>query len=78
MVINMKTQFKVSGIHCQGCISLIKLVLEENGFTDINLDVKTGLGSAVSDVTGAGEAKSKITDAFKEIPDYKVSGIEEA
>lgn len=44
----MKTiQFKVDGMHCNSCVSLITMELSDvSGITGVDIDLKTGLGSA--------------------------------
>ncbi|MBN1299518.1 MAG: hypothetical protein JW997_07520 [Actinobacteria bacterium] len=74
----MKIKFKITGMHCQGCANLIKLNMEEYGFTDINTDIASGNTTAVTERKNIGDAKSDLESAFAEMPDYTFSDIDKA
>jgi len=60
----MKIKFKIQGIHCMGCVNLIKLTMEEHGFTDIEIDQLSGIGQAQSAKNNLDEAKKDMESAF--------------
>jgi copper chaperone CopZ len=72
----MKIKFKIQGIHCKGCVNIIKLTMEEHGFTDIDIDQISGIGQAQSVKNNLGEAKKDLESAFAELGDYSVTLID--
>lgn len=49
--------FKVDGMHCNSCVTLITMELAEvAGVTGVMVDLKTGLGSATLTASSAGES----------------------
>jgi copper chaperone CopZ len=66
----MKIKFKIQGIHCMGCVNLIKLTMEEHGFTDVDIDQISGSGQAQSVRNNLGEAAKDLESAFSELGDY--------
>lgn len=50
-------QFKVEGMHCNSCVTLITMELGDlEGVTGVMVDLKTGLGSATLTNDALGEA----------------------
>ena len=39
-------KFKVKGIHCKGCETLIKDILEDEGLKNVSIEPKTGVVEA--------------------------------
>ena len=72
----MKIRFKIQGIHCDGCVNLIGLTLEDYGFKNIEIDKVTNTGTAQTDKPILDEAISDVKKAFVEMPKYTVSDIE--
>lgn len=54
----MKTiQFKVEGMHCNSCVTLITMELSNiTGVTGVMVDLKTGLGSVTLTENTVGES----------------------
>jgi copper chaperone CopZ len=73
----MTVEFKIQGIHCQGCVSLIKLTLEDYGFRDVNVDIPSGIASVETDEANLKDAEALIGKAFKEMTRYGFSDIME-
>ena len=72
----MKIRFKIQGIHCDGCVNLIKLTMEDYGFKDIEIDKVTNTATALTDKTALDEVTSDVKKAFEEMSKYTVSDIE--
>lgn len=49
--------FKVEGMHCNSCVTLITMELADvEGVTGVTVDLKTGLGSATLTESSVGES----------------------
>lgn len=73
----MKIEFKIQGIHCMGCVNLIKLTLEEYGFKDVEIDRAGATGVVQTDEHTFDEAKKDINSAFAEMEEYSVNDIKQ-
>jgi len=71
----MKIEFKIQGMHCMGCVNLIKLTLEEYGFTDVEIERAEATGVVQTDKHTFDEAKKDINAAFAEMEKYSVNDI---
>jgi|GEM_PF-1670354 copper chaperone CopZ len=72
----MDIKFKIRGMHCKGCANLIMLTMEDHGFSNIKIDAESGAGSVATDLTDISQAEKTLVEAFKELPDYELYGIE--
>ncbi|MBM3700382.1 MAG: hypothetical protein FJW68_05640 [Actinobacteria bacterium] len=73
----MKIKFKIQGIHCKGCLNLIKLTLEEYGFTDVDIDIAEATGIVHDNERTFDEAKKDINTAFAEMEKCTVADIKQ-
>jgi copper chaperone CopZ len=72
----MKYQIEISGMHCTGCSSLIKMALEDEGLTDVNVDIKTGIAVFDSTLNDKSETKEVLDKVFTDLPGYSYSNIQ--
>jgi copper chaperone CopZ len=72
----MEYQIEISGMHCTGCSSLIKMSLEDAGLTDVNVDIKTN--SAIFDSSLEDESKIKevLDKVFADLQGYSYTNIQ--
>ena len=68
----MKIKFKIQGIHYAGCVNLIKLTMEEHGFTDVDIDQLSGRGQAQALQKNLDEAKKDLESAISELGGYSI------
>ena len=71
----MKYQIEIKGMHCTGCSTLIQMSLEDEGFKNTVVDIKTNIAvfeSSLSDVTKVEEILNKV---FAGLPDYSYKNI---
>jgi copper chaperone CopZ len=70
MVIKMIAEFKVTGMHCNSCLSLIKMSVQElEGIADVSGDQDKGIVKVVFD-----EKTASVKDIVKKVEQegYKV------
>ncbi len=72
----MKYQINIEGMHCTGCVGLIKMTLEDD-FTNVEVNLKEGKAEFESDLE-QNEVESKLVKAFKEFNQYKFGNLVEA
>lgn len=70
----MKYSFTINGMHCQGCVSLIKMTLEDAGFKEVSINLASRTGSIVSK-NNLELLNTKLKESFKEIPAYTYSNL---
>lgn len=69
----MKYQLNIEGMHCQGCASLIKMSLEDEGLQDVKIDLQSQTGTfadGFADESRSDETKVKIERTFAGLPGY--------
>lgn len=65
----MKYKIIIQGMHCNGCKSLLTMLLEERGFTDVLIDIDENSGRFVSNEDET-KIKELLDAAFKESENY--------
>lgn len=70
----MKYQINIEGMHCTGCVSLIKMTLEDD-FTNVEVNLKEGKAEfeSILEIT---DVESKLSKAFEEFNQYKYSSLQ--
>ena len=71
----MKYQIEITGMHCMGCSNLIKMSLEEEGFSDSDVDIKTNLASFESSLRDKEEVKEVLDRIFSGLSGYFYKNI---
>jgi len=71
----MKYQIEITGMHCMGCSNLIKMSLEEEGFSNSDVDIKTNLATFESSLSDAGEVKEVLDKIFSGLSGYSYKNI---
>jgi copper chaperone CopZ len=56
----MKYQIEIKGMHCTGCSSLIKMTLEDEGLTNVNVDIKTNTATFESSLNEPSKVKEAL------------------
>ncbi len=72
----MKYQIEITGMHCLGCSNLIKMSLEEEGLTGVNVDLNTNsvtFESSLNDISGV---KQILDEVFSHLPTYSYKNIQ--
>jgi uncharacterized protein (DUF1697 family) len=72
----MKFQTDIIGMHCSACGSLIIMTMEEAGFSNINVDIKTGKLVFESNNPDDKQVKSKLENVFKELIKYSFQNFQ--
>ena len=72
----MKYQIEISGMHCTGCSSLIKMSLEDEGLTDVNVDIKTNSAIFNSSLNDKSKIKEVLDKVFADLQGYSYSNIQ--
>ncbi|HEY5500745.1 MAG TPA: heavy metal-associated domain-containing protein [Candidatus Humimicrobiaceae bacterium] len=72
----MKYQIEITGMHCTGCSSLIKMSLEDEGLSNSNVDIKTNLATFESSFNEASKAKEVLDKVFADLPGYSYTNIQ--
>jgi len=62
-------EFKIKGMHCESCVELISMELEDMGFKNFNIDLKTEL--LTIDDTQKVDIE-KVEQALKNAGDYEI------
>jgi copper chaperone CopZ len=65
----------IKGMHCSGCSNLIKMTLEDEGLTDVDVDIKTNTAVFKSSIDKLAEADSLVGKIFKDLPGYSYENI---
>ncbi|MBM3706650.1 MAG: hypothetical protein FJW66_09020 [Actinobacteria bacterium] len=71
----MEYQIEISGMHCRGCSSLIKLTMDEAGFDSTVIDHKSGIAIFKSGLPGVWQVEKMLDKVFSEIPGYFYKNI---
>ncbi|MEI6462538.1 MAG: hypothetical protein WCO33_02610 [bacterium] len=71
----MKYQINISGIHCNGCVNLIKMSFEDEGFTDIQVKQDSNKASFISP-DPIEQVNTILTKVFNELKEYKYSNLQ--
>ena len=72
----MKYQIEITGMHCTGCSSLIKMSLEDEGLHNSIVDVKTNLATFESSFNEASKVKVVLDKVFADLPGYSYANIQ--
>ena len=72
----MKYQIEITGMHCTGCSSLIKMTLEEEGLTEVNVDVNTNSAAFASSINDKSKVKEVLDKVFADLPGYSYTNIQ--
>ena len=72
----MKYQIEITGMHCAGCSNLIKMTLEDEGFTNANVDVKTNSATFDSSLNETSKIKVVLDKVFADLPGYSYVNIQ--
>jgi len=72
----MKYQIEIKGMHCRGCLNLIKISLEELPQTDA-VAVQEGKAEFASDLEPV-NVKERLDQIFTELPGYSYSNLKGA
>jgi len=65
----MEYRIQVNGMHCPGCKTLIKMSLEDAGFTNIDVNDVRHEASFVSDLPGD-KVRQKLDTSFHDLKEY--------
>ncbi len=71
----MKYRVEIEGMHCMGCSNLIKLSLEDAGFKDTVVDIKTNMADFKSSLPEITEVEKVLNKVFKDIPGYTYKNL---
>jgi len=71
----MKYQIQIAGMHCTGCSSLIKMTLDDEGMTNVNVDAETGLASFESSLGDEVRVKAVLDKVFTDLQGYSYTNI---
>jgi copper chaperone CopZ len=71
----MKYQIEIAGMHCMGCSSLIKMTLEDEGMTDVNVDLKTNIATFSSSLEDKVKVKEILDKVFADLQGYSYKNI---
>ena len=72
----MKYQIEITGMHCTGCSSLIKMTLEDEGLANINVDIKTSRVTFESSLNETSKVKEVLDKVFTDLPGYSFANIQ--
>ena len=71
----MKYKIELTGIHCSGCINLIKLSLEEANLENVEVDSQTNIAVFKSSKE-AEELKALLNDVFSDLNNYQYFNLQ--
>jgi len=71
----MKYQIDIEGMHCTGCSNLIKLNLEDVGFKDTVVDIKTNTAEFRSSLPEITDVEKVLNKVFKDMPGYTYKNL---
>jgi copper chaperone CopZ len=72
----MKYKIEITGMHCTGCSSLIKMSLEDEGLVNVNVDVNTKAASFDSSADDKAKVKEILDKVFADLPGYSYANIQ--
>jgi copper chaperone CopZ len=72
----VKYQIAITGMHCTGCSSLIKMSLEDEGLLNANVDVNTNSATFESSFNEASKVKAILDKVFNDLPGYSYTNIQ--
>ena len=72
----MKYQIEITGMHCTGCSSLIKMTLEDEGLANVDVDVKTNSAVFDSSLNDKYKVKEVLDKVFADLPGYSYTNIQ--
>ena len=67
----MKYQMSIKGMHCKGCANLIKMSLEDEGLTNVAIDLPSETGN----FEGNEDAKVLLEKAFAGLSGYDFADL---
>ena len=65
-------------MHCKGCSNLIKMSLEDEGLTDVVVDIETNSGKFNKPENDSTDTKTKLDAIFSTLPGYAYTDLKEA
>lgn len=71
----MKYQIDIRGMHCKGCSALVKMSLEDEGFKDIDIEIKTNTGVFESNLSDVSKVEEILQRVFADLPGYSYKNI---
>lgn len=71
----MKYKIELTGIHCSGCINLIKLSLEEANLENVEVDSQTNTAVFKSSKE-AEELKALLNNVFSDLNNYQYFNLQ--
>ena len=72
----MKYQVEITGMHCTGCSSLIKMSLEDEGISSSIVDIKTNLATFEGSFSEVSKVKEVLDKVFADLPGYSFTNIQ--
>jgi copper chaperone CopZ len=71
-----KYSIDIKGIHCTGCVNLIKMTLEEQGFKSVSVDQEKNMASfTVQNNIDVDKVTGLLNTAFTELQSYSYSNL---
>lgn len=71
----MKYQVDIQGMHCQGCVGLITMSLEDVGFEEVIVNLAEAQ-SSFSSTKAKDDVVKLLQEAFKDIEKYTYSNVQ--
>lgn len=71
----MKFKINISGMHCSGCVNLIKMTLEDEGFTNVTVSLDQQIAEFETNKE-KDIVESKLSKAFEPFNQYKYSDLQ--
>jgi copper chaperone CopZ len=72
----MKYQIAITGMHCTGCSSLIKMTLEDEELANVNVDLNTNSATFESSLNETSKVKVVLDKVFTDLPGYSYTNIQ--
>jgi hypothetical protein len=72
----MKYKIEITGMHCTGCSSLIKMTLEDEEFDNVNVDINTNSATFESSLNEVSKVKAVLDQVFADLPGYSYTNIQ--
>lgn len=71
----MKYQIEITGMYCKGCGTLINMCLEDEGFKNIIVNMKTCSAVFESDLSDEIKVEEVLKKVFADLPAYSYKNI---
>jgi copper chaperone CopZ len=72
----VKYKIEITGMHCTGCSSLIKMTLEDEELANANVDVNTNSATFESSLNETSKVKAILDKVFTDLPGYSYTNIQ--